>query len=105
MFSNIFCFQEEYQREGIEWRFIDFGLDLQPCIDLIESPVSLFVQLRAPPSRSTDIWKVLLSVDNLLKGENRKVFCYAHSDGGRVFPVLFSHLLKGHVFTLLTKKP
>jgi len=28
--------QEEYQREGIHWEFIDFGLDLAATIELIE---------------------------------------------------------------------
>lgn len=28
--------QEEYKKEGIVWVFIDFGMDLLACIDLIE---------------------------------------------------------------------
>ncbi|XP_035909592.1 myosin heavy chain, muscle isoform X15 [Anopheles stephensi] len=33
--------QEEYKREGINWAFIDFGMDLLACIDLIEKPMGI----------------------------------------------------------------
>ncbi|XP_032584528.1 myosin heavy chain, muscle isoform X26 [Drosophila mojavensis] len=33
--------QEEYKKEGIDWAFIDFGMDLLACIDLIEKPMGI----------------------------------------------------------------
>lgn len=33
--------QEEYKKEGIEWEFIDFGMDLAACIELIEKPMGI----------------------------------------------------------------
>ncbi|XP_043208685.1 myosin heavy chain, muscle-like isoform X4 [Amphibalanus amphitrite] len=33
--------QEEYKREEIDWVFMDFGMDLQACIDLMEKPMGV----------------------------------------------------------------
>ncbi|XP_030241552.1 myosin heavy chain, muscle isoform X35 [Drosophila navojoa] len=33
--------QEEYTKEGIHWDFIDFGMDLLACIELIEKPMGI----------------------------------------------------------------
>ncbi|ESN99871.1 hypothetical protein HELRODRAFT_129847, partial [Helobdella robusta] len=33
--------QEEYKKEGIQWEFIDFGMDLEECINLIEKPMGI----------------------------------------------------------------
>ena len=37
--------QEEYKKEGIVWEFIDFGLDLAACIELIEKPMGILSML------------------------------------------------------------
>uniref|UniRef100_A0A1I8FRL8 Myosin motor domain-containing protein n=1 Tax=Macrostomum lignano TaxID=282301 RepID=A0A1I8FRL8_9PLAT len=33
--------QEEYKKEAIDWEFIDFGMDLAACIELIEKPMGI----------------------------------------------------------------
>ncbi|KAK7821267.1 hypothetical protein U0070_000213 [Myodes glareolus] len=43
-FFNQYMFileQEEYKKEGLEWIAIDYGLDFQACIDLIEKPMGI----------------------------------------------------------------
>ena len=37
--------QEEYKKEGIVWEFIDFGMDLLACIELIEKVCGLYICL------------------------------------------------------------
>ncbi|CEF60973.1 Myosin heavy chain [Strongyloides ratti] len=37
--------QEEYKKEQIDWTFIDFGLDLAACIELIEKPMGIIAML------------------------------------------------------------
>ena len=37
--------QDEYKKEGIQWEFIDFGMDLQACIELIEKVDSTLASL------------------------------------------------------------
>lgn len=38
--------QEEYAKEGIQWTFIDFGMDLLACIELIEKVKRLTTKFR-----------------------------------------------------------
>jgi hypothetical protein len=35
--------QEEYKREGIDWIFMDFGMDLQACIELMEKVSLVYI--------------------------------------------------------------
>ena len=65
--------QEEYQREGIAWTFIDFGLDLQACIDLIEKPLGVFSILEEEsmfPKASDKTFEEKLNTNHMGKTAN-----------------------------------
>ncbi|XP_062409595.1 myosin heavy chain, fast skeletal muscle-like [Sardina pilchardus] len=64
--------QEEYKKEGIEWEFIDFGMDLAACIELIEKPMGVFAILEEEcmfPKASDTTFKNKLYDQHL--GKNR----------------------------------
>ncbi|TNN04222.1 hypothetical protein fugu_001251 [Takifugu bimaculatus] len=65
--------QEEYKKEGIEWEFIDFGMDLAACIDLIEKPMGIFSILEEEcmfPKASDTTFKNKLYDQHLGKSNN-----------------------------------
>jgi myosin heavy chain 9/10/11/14 len=70
--------QEEYLREQIDWKEIDFGLDLQATIDLIEKPLGLFSLLEGQNSmgakdESNLIELFMKSQDNFKDSKGQKL--------------------------------
>merc|ERR1719443_1749544 len=60
--------QEEYVKEGLDWSNCDFGMDLQPCIDMFEKPMCLlaiFEEESLFPKATDDTFRAKL-FDNLL---------------------------------------
>lgn len=58
--------QEEYKKEGIDWDFIDFGMDLLACIDLIEKvPLGMILRF-AYPCEDHIILYILLVINSVL---------------------------------------
>ncbi|ELR46061.1 Myosin-7, partial [Bos mutus] len=64
---------EQYKKEGIEWEFIDFGMDLQACIDLIEKPMGIMSILEEEcmfPKATDMTFKAKLFDNHLGKSSN-----------------------------------
>ncbi|KAM4606658.1 myosin-7-like [Polymixia lowei] len=65
--------QEEYKKEGIVWEFIDFGMDLAACIELIEKPMGIMSILEEEcmfPKASDITFKTKLYDNHLGKNPN-----------------------------------
>jgi len=60
--------QEEYVREGLDWANVDFGMDLQPCIDMFEKPMGLLAIFEEESlfPKATDQTFVAKMMDNML---------------------------------------
>ena len=58
--------QEEYKKEGIEWDFIDFGMDLAACIELIEKVITLVVIYISSTHSFKTIWPYLILFKNIV---------------------------------------
>ncbi len=64
--------QEEYKKEGIQWEFIDFGMDLQDTIDLIEKPMGVLSILEEQcmfPKATNETLKSMLYENHLGKSK------------------------------------
>merc|ERR1711937_74313 len=65
--------QEEYKREGINWVFMDFGMDLAACIELIEKPLGIMSILEEEcmfPKASDKSFKDKLYQNHMGKSSN-----------------------------------
>merc|ERR1711892_916974 len=60
--------QEEYVREGLEWANVDFGMDLQKCIDMFEKPMALLAIFEEESlfPKATDLTFQQKLMDNML---------------------------------------
>jgi len=65
--------QEEYVKEGLDWANVDFGMDLQKCIDMFEKPMALlaiFEEESLFPKATDETFCAKLHANLLGKWEN-----------------------------------
>merc|ERR1712066_228461 len=70
--------QEEYVREGLDWANVDFGMDLQKCIDMFEKPMGLLAILEEEslfPKATDQSFAAKLHENLLGKSDNFQKAC------------------------------